>query len=280
MVHQPVLGIGWDVGGWIGRKQAVAVAEWKESSVRWLGTPMCFSIAQLGENWSVIDLVRCAWPEAPGEILQTHDLVMAIDAPLGFPVAFSKLLAGWSTPRVDPTSAEIDNRLAYRETDRHIYRTFGKKPLSASFDKLGNNATVAMVHTRRLATAGQLRVVPFDEPKKEIPTAIEVYPALLKQKRRIDQSAECLSNVRALLPKGVSNGTDECDACLCALMALAYGHGGHIVGLPPMQAPTGAISEIKREGWIFYTASCWATLPGGNRVERQSEAEKHQKTQR
>ena len=29
------------------------------------------------------DLVRYAWPEAPSEILQTHELVMAIDAPLG-----------------------------------------------------------------------------------------------------------------------------------------------------------------------------------------------------
>jgi hypothetical protein len=143
MLRQPVLGVGWDVGGWIGRKQAIALAEWKGHSAQWLGSSMCFSVAQLGENWSVDDLVRCAWPDAPSEILQSHELVMAIDAPLGFPVAFSELLAGRSTPSVDPTSAEIDNPLAYRETDRHIYRTFGKKPLSASFDKLGNNATVA-----------------------------------------------------------------------------------------------------------------------------------------
>jgi len=258
MLRQPVLGVGWDVGGWIGRKQAIALAEWKGHSAQWLGIQMCFSVAQLGENWNMDDLVRRAWPEAPSGILQTHELVIAIDAPLGFPVAFSELLDGRATPSVDPTSAEIDNPLAYRETDRHIYRTFRKKPLSASFDKLGNNATVAMVHTRRLATAGQLRVAPFDEPQKGIPTAIEVYPALLKQKRRSgDQSAaECISNVRALLPMGVSDGTDECDACLCALMALAYGYGGQIVGLPSMQAPTGGMAEIKREGWIFY-ASVW-----------------------
>ena len=77
---------------------------------------------------------------------------------------------------------EIDNPLAYRETDRHVYRAFGKKPLSGSFDKLGNNATVAMVYTRRLSATGQLRVMPFDEPLIGIPTAIEVYPALLKSK--------------------------------------------------------------------------------------------------
>jgi len=87
-------------------------------------------------------------------------------------------------------------------------------------------------------------------------------------------TSACSARAAMLRPR-VSDGMAECDACLCALMALAYGHGGQIVGLPPMQAPTGAISEIKREGWIFYTASDWATLPGGIRVERQSEAEKH-----
>lgn len=142
------------------------------------------------------------------------------------PLAFTELLARRSTPLIQ-MGAELDNPLAYRETDRHIYRTFLKRPLSGSFDKLGNNATVAMVHTSRLATAGQLRVAPFDESQIGIPTAIEVYPALLKQKKRIgDRSAAaCLPPVRALLPIGV--------------------------GLPTMQPPTGAIADIKREGWIF-----------------------------
>lgn len=261
MLRQAVLGVGWDVGGWIGRKQAVAIAEWKDHSVQWLARPTCFSIAQLGERWGVHDLVRLAWPEAPSEILESRELVMAIDAPLGFPLAFSELLAQRSTPSFDPSGPEIENPLAYRESDRHIYRTFRKKPLSGSFDKLGNNATVAMVHTRRLSIAGQLRVAPFDEPQSGIPTAIEVYPALLKRKQRTGDifAAECLPTVHALLPRGVSDGTDECDACLCALLALAYGHRGQVVGLPTMQGPTGAIVDIKREGWIFYSASDWAT---------------------
>ena len=257
----PVLGIGWDVGGWIGRKQAVAIVEWNGHSAQWLGMPMRFSMADLRNDWGVDDLVRRAWPEAPNDILENCELVLAIDAPLGFPVAFSELLARRPTPNIDPLVAEIDNPLAYRETDRHIYRTFRKKPLSGSFDKLGNNATVAIMHTRRLSTAGQLRVMPFDEPQIGIPTAIEVYPALLKRKKRVggQSPAECLPGLRALLPSGVSDGTDECDACLCALLALAYGYGGQIVSLPMMQAPTGAIADIKREGWIFYSASDWAS---------------------
>jgi len=258
-MRQPVLGVGWDVGGWIGRKQAVAIAEWDYHSAQWRVIPVPFSIADLGERWGLEDLLRHAWPDAPSEILETREVVMAIDAPLGFPIAFSELLAGRSTPSFDPSGPEIENPLAYRETDRHIHKTFGKKPLSGSFDKLGNNATVAMVHTRRLSTAGRLRVAPFDEPQIGIPTAIEVYPALLKRKKRIDggSAAECLPSVRSLLPSSVSDGTDECDACLCALLALAYGYDGQIEGLPKMQGPTGAIVDIGYEGWIFYSASDW-----------------------
>jgi hypothetical protein len=46
---------------------------------------------------------------------------------------------------------------------------------------------------------------------------------------------------------------------LWALLALSYGYDGQIEGLPTMQAPTGAIADIKREGWIFYSASDWPT---------------------
>ena len=63
------------------------------------------------------------------------------------PLAFTELLARRRELRLSKWGAELDNPLAYRETDRHIYRTFLKRPLSGSFDKLGNNATVAMVHT-------------------------------------------------------------------------------------------------------------------------------------
>jgi hypothetical protein len=255
-----VLGIGWDVGGWIGRRQGVAIVEWNDHSPRWLGKQTCFSIGELGEHWGVDDLVCFAWPEARSGILEDRELVLAIDAPLGFPVAFSELLAGRFAPSFD-TKPEIGNRLAYRETDRHVYRTLGKKPLSASFDKLGNNATVAMVHTRRLSNTGQLRVVPFDKPQKPIPTAIEVYPALSKKpKKRGDKSAaECLPALRGLLPPEARNGTDECDACLCALLALAYGHDGRTRSLPRLQGPTETTAEIKQEGWIFYPAPNWAT---------------------
>jgi hypothetical protein len=257
-----VLGIGWDVGGWMGHGQAVAAVEWGDVSPRWLGSPASFSMAELKEKWGIHDLVSRAWSEAPSDLLSHREVVLAIDAPLGFPIAFVDLLARKPIALVSPKK-EIDNPLAYRETDRHIHSKFGKKPLSATFDRIGNTATVAMVHTRRLSEMQQLRVPPFEERAKGIATAIEVYPALLKENRprgasklnpatRRKEPVRILENVRHLMPNQIKDGTHQSDACLCALLALAYGYDGRIKSLPRLQGPTTASSAVQYEGWIFY----------------------------
>ena len=41
------LAIGWDMGGWRGTKQAVAVARWEAGHPVWEGTPSTFSIADI-----------------------------------------------------------------------------------------------------------------------------------------------------------------------------------------------------------------------------------------
>src|SRR5262249_41762003 len=126
------LGIGWDVGGWRGKAQGLAVVEWNGRSPQWLGSSTCFSLSKLKDDWSLDDLLRCAWPEAPTNILEHRRVVLAIDAPLGLPIAFRDLLTGVAIPCVDLGAREIENPLAYRETDRDIYHTFQrKKPLSA-----------------------------------------------------------------------------------------------------------------------------------------------------
>lgn len=262
---KPVLAIGWDVGGWVGKKQAVAVARWANGRPEWLGKPQGFRLNSLGRDWSLIDLARVGWPEAPHDILNNQRVVLAIDAPLAFPTAFAELLAGAATPTFDAGGPEMHNPFAYRVTDRNIFDTFKKKPLSASFDKLGNNATVAMVHTRRLRERGHLRVPPFDDVEDGIPIGIEVYPALVKLKRAHgDQEAlRCNPSVEKLLPTGLLPG-DECDACICALMALAFGHAGRIADVPTMR-PAGAIDRTtRREGLIYYPSLPWAVPSSEN----------------
>ena len=73
--------------------------------------------------------------------------MIGIDAPLGWPAEFVRLVGrapNHARPYLPPAGGEFESRLAYRYTDRAVHRRCGKKPLSAAFDKLGNNATKAI----------------------------------------------------------------------------------------------------------------------------------------
>jgi hypothetical protein len=239
----------------VGAKQGVAVVSHGPNGIEWLGQPKSFRLSSLKTLCGVEDLVRQVWTGAPRDILKTHRVIIAIDAPLGFPVAFTKLLNGVAIPDFEPGGREIDNPLAYRATDRHVFNTFGKKPLSASFDKLGNNATVAMIHVRRWAAQCGLPVLPFDTPAENGSAIIEVYPALAKMKGQ----QNCYEPLERLLPPHVVAGTDECDAAICALLALAFALSGTSDLLPPLVAPDATVSTeyLRAEGWIYHPPVDW-----------------------
>ena len=74
---------------------------------------------------------------------------LAIDAPLAFPRAFHGLLQGKLATEQVPED-EMTNPYAYRDCERWLHEQYGKKPMSASFDKLGNNATLAAVYNSTL----------------------------------------------------------------------------------------------------------------------------------
>lgn len=257
LVEPTILGVGWDVGGWIGRKQGVAVATLNAAGVTWLGSACSFRLSDLGSpDWTLTDLIRQAWSAAPADVLDRYRIVLAVDAPFGFPRAFKQLLDSGQAPAFQPDGREIDNPLAYRDCDRWIHEVFKKKPLSASFDKLGNNATVAMHHVRRLATLHGARALPFDPPSADAHTIIEVYPALSK----VPKDSCCYPAIERLLPTNSVAGTDECDACVCALMALAFASGGNRGDLPPIIAPGKEVADAARaEGWIYYPSREWLT---------------------
>lgn len=83
------------MGGWISRKQGVAVATVGRAGVDWLGTAKvkAFALADLGAGDSTMsDLLPQASPDAPANSLDRYRLVLAIDAPLAFPAAFVELL--------------------------------------------------------------------------------------------------------------------------------------------------------------------------------------------
>lgn len=246
------LAVGWDVGGWMGDKQAVAVIG-VDASGQWehLGEPKTFRIAE--GHLRLAGLVHEAWPEL--EALPSR-VVVGIDAPLAFPEAFGALITGTLINRTQAApfalgQRELDNPLAYRETDRFISKAHDKKPLSASFDRLGNNATLAMTLVNAWRSEG-LSVLPFDAPRSSGREALEVYPALYKGQAGLAQ------RVVPLLPKSVLGRDlrdDALDATLCAVSALAW-LAPEDPRLPRLVPPEGE-GPWAREGWIYAPDRRW-----------------------
>ena len=140
------IGIGWDVRGWQGSAQAVAVVGWqaRTQQLHWLGVSPLFRLSSRVAP-DLDALLRPALQDevALMQVLACPHLALGIDAPLAFPRALGELLAGRG-PECAVPQREIDNPYAYRDCERWLHQQYGKKPLSATFDRLGNNATLAL----------------------------------------------------------------------------------------------------------------------------------------
>lgn len=87
-----VIGVGWDVGGWMGGKHGIAVAQWTVGSekIQWLGSTVC-SIAS-GKMFTPHSLIESAVKNVDTELLEESQIVVGIDAPLGIQVISLNLL--------------------------------------------------------------------------------------------------------------------------------------------------------------------------------------------
>jgi hypothetical protein len=259
-IMEPILCIGWDVGGWMGHKQGVAVAEWSPGSV--LGKPTSFRLP-FDRLLTLPEMLEISGVDAGR--LEQQRTVIAADAPLGFPASFSALVSAWpdregnSNPAVTRPGREIDNAHAYRATDRHIYHHFSqgskgrKKPLSASFDRLGNNATVALEHARFWRQCHGIAVLPFDTPSAGQTIMFEAYPALVKA-RLNNKEAELDPRFARNFPKPraeLTSGSDAHDALICSLFAVCQAADG-LGGIPNLVGPPQGHAAPHYEGWIYY----------------------------
>lgn len=249
-----VLAIGWDVGGWAGARHGFA-------TIHYAG-----GMASVGVAREAVTLPPCNsfshWVDwVTGHCGKSSDstsaqagtppaerIVVGIDAPFGFPAAQGDLFQRRPAPLSD-TGGFLENPYAFRATDRHIARHF-KRPLSASFDKLGNNATVAMHHLA--AWGNDVCVLPFEEDNGTRPVVLEVYPAILwhgprSQPRRDEERPAWF---QSLPEAGWPQRDDHVkDALVCAALALAYASPGD-QQRPGLQRPTFDVPA--GEGWIYY----------------------------
>lgn len=242
-----VLAIGWDVGGWGGRRHGIATIRYSSGS-HW-STACAPTAVRLPAGLESFDEWKAWACGLCGHSSAATRVVVAIDAPFGLPVAFGDLL-DWRPAQLPRERMLVTNPYALRKTDRWVAARF-KLPLSAAFDKLGNNATVAMHHLAFWRAQG-VRVLPFDADDDACPTALEVYPAIV----RTDREGSQPEWVRTLLSDCPRGDLHTDDALVCAALALAWACPG-AAGAPRLERAPSELPD--REGWIYYPEnSAWS----------------------
>lgn len=200
---------------------------------------------------SVLERVaRCAGA-AEGPVL------IAIDAPLGWPRTMGEALAGHRAGAEVPVSP---NDLFRRATDRHIQRRLRKTPLDVGADRIARTAHAALRLLGDLRTRlAQDIPLAWSSPLTEAVSAIEVYPAATltclgicaRGYKKKGQTAERCEIVSALSrhmlleldTRVLEANADALDAVVCVLAAKRFLDGS---ATSPDDRETAEI-----EGWIW-----------------------------
>ncbi len=241
-----IFGVGWDVRGWRSRQQATAVACLRAgaTSIEWLGHSNLFAFGDGSTPDFMALTVPSVGTDLAFELSKSSRIAIAIDAPLAFPIQFQKLLNG-EINSVPVAASEIENPLAYRACERWIKKEFNKKPLSASFDKLGNNASLAIAVTQNLYKEGFLLIPQKSNASNR--AVIEVYPGIVKIDYK--RNNPVIPTLSKHIPENITLGTDEYDAAICALHALLFLGAGKALSLPNLTHYHDNMD--RKEGWIY-----------------------------
>ena len=228
--------VGWDVGGWhcdrnSESRDAVVVLERSgDCAGTWRGNLRSTINRSADAEGFLAALLELCKVQHDAETLRA---TFAIDAPLAFPAALSRLITdGEALECVGDKSAE--NPYLFRFTEQRLPSEDNIRPLSAIKDMIGSQATKAMHVMLRF---GLRRVETGIWSNGSCLTAIETYPTLCRA--RLNQNREAgLSHHEA----------DIADARVCAGIAHDFQcRRGELEG-PPSDAPA-------KEGWI------WAPKP-------------------
>lgn len=157
-------------------------------------------------------------------------VTMAIDAPLGFPSGFRKLINGEPLKSVEATSSQ--NSYLFRKTERLLANS-GRTPLSAVKDMIGSQATKAMHAVAKFA-AHRERCGVWKGANGY--TMIETYPAACEGSKEITKILN-----RESSPLGHK---DKDDARICAAVAWLFANQQQTLNPPPECTP-------QEEGWIW-----------------------------
>jgi len=225
MSETSLLAVGWDVGAWhcdrpTGSQDALAV---KDGAKRDVGNPWRGNMSSVLKNAEtssafIYEIRRLC--EVPAG-LSPDKVVVAIDAPLGFPVAVVSLLT--EKPLQDFTGESAENPYLFRETER-LLASQGKRPLSAIQDQIGSQSTKAIFARRKFAPQQRGIGVWSDGGLLNV---IETYPGGVRHRLGIAEKT-----------------SDIVDATRCAEIAWAFACDRQSLEAPPPNIPP-------EEGWIW-----------------------------
>lgn len=237
-------------------------------------------------GWAVLELSALPAPGCPtarGRVVEaglgladealldllTSASLTGVDAPFGWPRAFTGLMAGSQSPppeALGPGGAAWRRAVTLRRTDRLVTERTGQRPLSVAADMIAHPA----LRWAAVAAEARRRGVPIspEGPVAQAARACEVYPAGALRvwglphrgyKRSARQAA---ASVRAAILAGLmkrhpgldigshaiqcQRSDDVLDALLSALVAACVAGGA---ARPP--AHGAELDDARSEGWIW-----------------------------
>jgi predicted RNase H-like nuclease len=215
------------------------------------------------DRYTVVELMVCDGARDPVEVVADWlepegTALLAMDAPLGWPVSLGRKLAQHDAGQPITVPTEV---LFRRLTDRVVARRTGKTPLEVGADRIARTAHSALLFLDQLRKALEEPIpLAWETPLQQRIEAIEVYPAATMLARggslRGYKKAESVGARAALLEaltascdcgsvKDVALHSHDClDAVACVVGGLDFLEGAAVGPGDPEVA--------RREGWIWF----------------------------
>ncbi|MGN7099909.1 hypothetical protein [Brevundimonas diminuta] len=240
--------VGWDVGGWHcdrnreSRDALVVLTLGRDGQPTLAGRAWRGSLRSTLTSHKGFDLVRAMLRHCDVSLEGAEAIMIAIDAPLGWPRAMLDLANGGDLTNV--SDRDFENPYTRRQTELDLIRQ-GFAPLSNVRDMIGSQSTKA-IHFLR---AADLAPQPRARWCAGSVTTIETYPAVALKNAgcsaRHGQLMDTLLSRQSITKPALP---DVRDALACAVVAYSASEHPETVVEPPVGYPP-------LEGWIIVPGS-------------------------
>ena len=177
---------------------------------------------------------------------QADTALLALDAPLGWPLALGKALAAH---QAGDGMGAVAHALFRRQSDDDIHQRFGKRPLEVGANFISRTAVAALQLLNELRVRSGASIPLAWSPEDLSPfAAIEVYPAATRLAHRSPGKGGSIEGLEPLFDLSPLNGglpvsADAIDALVCVLAAADFMRG---CARPPCD-----LFIARQEGWIW-----------------------------